>query len=401
MPKLKYEVNLTTEEIAQLHGIVHKGNNQSEKTIMHANVLLNTNDLNPEKKTDREIAEIFNISKTTVSQIRKTYATAGIESALYRKTRLTPPIISKITGDFEAHVIAKALSPAPSGRARWTLRLLAEHCIDNKYLIEVSHTGIAQMLNTNEVKPHLSKYWCIPKANDASFVAHMEDVLSVYQIPYNPLIPVICMDEKPIQLLDEVRSRIAAKPLRTSPDTDLPKPGSNEKIDSEYVRCGHGSIFIFTEPLVGWRYVEARETRTKKDFALLMYKIYRKRYSHAHKIILVADNLNTHSKVAFYETFPPNIAYELSQAFEFHYTPVHGSWLNIAECELSGLARECLGKKRINSLELLNEHLYNWQKDKNLRQQGVNWQFTAEDARVKLKRLYPTPTFSKEDILSL
>jgi hypothetical protein len=398
MPKLKYQVKLTEEEVIQLRGIVQKGNKHSAKTIMHANVLLNTNDLNSKKKTDREIAEFFNISKTTVNQIRRTYATSGMESALYRKTRLTPPIMSKITGDFEAHVIAKALSPAPSGRARWTLRLLAEHCVDDKYLIEVSHTGIAQMLNTNEVKPHLSKYWCIPKTNDASFVAHMEDVLSIYQLPYNPLVPVICMDEKPIQLLDEVRSRITAKPLRTNPDTDLPIPGISEKIDSEYVRCGHGSIFIFTEPLVGWRYVEARQTRTKRDFALLMYQIRRDRYPHAHKIILVADNLNTHSKVAFYETFPPHLAFELSQAYEFHYTPVHGSWLNIAECELSGLTRECLAKKRISSLELLNEHLHDWQKDKNMRQRGVNWQFTAEDARVKLKRLYPTPAFSVDDL---
>ena len=271
--------------------------------------------------------------------------------------------------------------------------------MENKYLVELSHTGIAEMLNTNQVKPHLSNYWCIPKTNDASFVAHMEDILGIYQLPYNPDVPVLCMDEKPIQLLDEVRKRISAKPLRTDPDTNLPKPGTNEKIDSEYVRCGHGSIFIFTEPLVGWRYVEARESRTKKDFATLMHHIRYNRYSRVKKIILVSDNLNTHNKVAFYETFPPHIAYELSQTFEFHHTPVHGSWLNIAECELSALARECLGKKRINSIKSMNEHLNDWQNDRNNRQKGVNWQFTAEDARVKLKRLYPTPTFSECDLL--
>ena len=127
MPKLKYQVQLSPEEVSRLREIVHKGNKHSARTIMHANVLLNTNDLNPAKKTDREIAEFFDISKTTVSQIRRSYAISGIDAALHRKTRLTPPIMSKITGDFEAHVIAKALSPAPKGRSNWTLQLLAEH----------------------------------------------------------------------------------------------------------------------------------------------------------------------------------------------------------------------------------------------------------------------------------
>ena len=125
-----------------------------------------------------------------------------------------------------------------------------------------------------------------------------------------------------------------------------------------------------------------------------MRQILHERYSSADRVILVADNLNTHSKTSFYEAFPPHIAYELAQAFEFHYTPVHGSWLNIAECELSSLARECLGKQRINSVEALNEILAQWEKDRNNRQKGVNWQFNTKDARIKLKRLYPTPLFN-------
>ena len=158
MPKEKYPVELTAQEMQTLLEVTHKGNANSAKKIMHANVLLNTNDLNPYKKTDREIAEIFSISKTTVNQIRKTYATEGLDATLKRKTRITAPIMSKITGDFEAQVIATALSPAPSGRARWTLRLLAEHCMDNQYLVDISHTSIGEMLNTNQVKPHLSDY---------------------------------------------------------------------------------------------------------------------------------------------------------------------------------------------------------------------------------------------------
>lgn len=396
MPREKYTVELTDGEIRMLKEMTHKGNGNSAKKIMHANILLNTNDINPAKKTDREIAEIFGISKTTVNQIRKTYAIDGIDTALNRRTRINAPILSKITGDFEAQVIATALSPAPKGRARWTLRLLAEHCMDKQYIVTISHACIGEMLNTNQVKPHLSDYWCIPKENDAAFVSCMEDVLGIYQKPYNPNIPVLCMDEKPIQFLDETRKRIGAKPLRVDPETNLPKPGTNEKIDSEYVRCGHGSIFIFTEPLASWRHVVARPTRTKGDFAFLMQKILQERYKNVDKVILIADNLNTHNKAAFYEAFPPNIAYNLAQMFEFHHTPVHGSWLNIAECELSSLARECLGKQRINCIEALNEILVYWEQDRNARQKSVNWQFTTQDARTKLKRLYPTPMFNED-----
>jgi transposase len=360
---------------------------------MHANILLNTNDLNATKKDNRKIAEIFDISATTVNQVRKTYAISGLEAALNRKTRLTPPIVSKITGDIEAQLIAMSLSPAPKGYASWTLRLLAEHCMERKLILSISHTAIGDMLNTNEVKPHLSKYWCIPKENDAHFVANMEDVIGIYHRPYNPKVPVICMDEKPIQLLGEARERIAAKPLRLDPDTGLPKPGEVEKLDSEYVRMGTASIFMFTEPLGGWRHTVARSSRKKGDFAFMVRHISENHYPHVEKIILIGDNLNTHNAASFYEAFPPKTAYTLSQKFEFHYTPKHGSWLNIAEAELSSLAIQCLGNQRIASIECLNEALLSWETDRNSRQKGVNWRFTAEDARIKLKRLYPTPIF--------
>jgi len=393
MPKEKYKVELSEEEKTKLREITRKGNKNSANIIMHANVLLNTNDLNPTRRTDREVSEIFGISKTTVTAIRQTYAENGIEAALNRKTRLTPANASKITGEFEAQVISAALSPAPEGRANWTLRLLAEHCMEKKYIVSISHTAIGELLNTNEVKPHLSKYWCIPKENDAHFVAHMEDVLGIYQREYNPKIPVICMDEKPIQLLDEVYERITAKPLRTDPDTGFVKRGELEKIDFQYERCGVASIFVFTEPLAGWRYVKALNRRTKGDFAMMIKEIGDTFYPNVERLILIADNLNTHNISSFYEAFPPSVAYQLAQKFEFHYTPIHGSWLNIAECELSSLAVQALGKNRINSVGLLNEILSDWQNDRNSRQKGVNWQFTADDARIKLNRLYPKPIF--------
>ena len=223
----------------------------------------------------------------------------------------------------------------------------------------------------------------------------MEDVLDIYQRDHDPRFPVICMDEKPVQLLDEIRERVAAKPLETDPDTGLPKPGKVEKIDSEYVRCGTVSIFMFTEPLGGWRHTVAMNSRKKTDFALLMRQVSEEFYPDVERIILVADNLNTHNAVSFYEAFPPEIARSLTRKFEFHYTPKHGSWLNIAEAELSSLARECLGNNRIKSTDELNERLKAWELDRNARQKGVNWQFTTKDARIKLKRLYPTPLFKE------
>ena len=394
MPQQNYTVKLSAEEKERLKSITHKGSGHSAKSIMHANILLWTDDgLMGKKKSDRELAEFFNISPTTVSQIRKLYSTEGLDAALGRKTRLTPPHISKITGDFEAQIIAAATGPVPIGRARWTLRLLAEYCEEKKYIVSISHSAVGELLNTNEVKPHLSEYWCTPKERDAEFVMNMEDVLGIYKLDYNPRIPVICMDEKPVQLLDEIRERVSAKPLEIDPDTGVTRHGKIERIDSEYVRCGTASIFMFTEPLGGWRHTVALKSRKKGDFALQMKKISDVHYTDVEKILIVADNLNIHNKAAFYEAFEPQVAYRLCQKFEFHYTPKHGSWLNIAEAELSSLSKQCLGNQRIKSIDELNETLQAWEVDRNTRQKGVNWRFTTEDARIKLKRLYPTPLF--------
>ena len=302
MPEIKYKVKLSSEEEAMLREITHKGSKNTARTILHAHILLKTNENNTEnRRNNREIAEIFDVSPTTVNQVRKIYATEGVERALHRKTRTTAPILSKITGNFEAQVIATALSPAPKGRANWTLRLLAEHCMEKNYIVSISHSAIGELLNTNEVKPHLSKYWCIPKENDAHFVAHMEDILGIYQRPYNPKIPVLCMDEKPVQLLDDTIERVNAKPMRTDPDTGLVKPGELEKIDYQYERCGVASIFVFCEPLAGWRYMEALSRRTKVDFALMIKKISDAFYPAHDKVILINDQLNTHNISSFYE----------------------------------------------------------------------------------------------------
>ena len=205
----------------------------------------------------------------------------------------------------------------------------------------------------------------------------MEDVLEVYSRPYDPARPVICMDEKPYQLLGEVREPIPAE------------PGVVEKVDSEYKREGTCSIFIFTEPLAGWRYAEALERRAKIDWAHRVKWVLDNQYPYAEKVVLVMDNLNTHVISSFYEAFPPEEAFRLAQRLEIHYTPKHGSWLDIAEIELSALAVQCLGTRRIPNIESLNKELSAWETRRNADQKSVDWHFTTDDARTKLKRLYP------------
>ena len=205
----------------------------------------------------------------------------------------------------------------------------------------------------------------------------MEDVLSVYARPYDENYPVICMDEKPVQLFANARKSLKSK------------DGRIEYEDNEYIRNGTACIFLFTEPLNGWRYADAQEHRTREDWAKQIKWLLDEQYPEATKIVLVMDNLNTHTIASLYQTFPPEEAFRLASRLEIHYTPKHGSWLDIAEIELSALGRQCIGNNRIPDLDALRNLLKPWYVDRNRKQRGVNWQFTTDDARIKLKRLYP------------
>lgn len=216
----------------------------------------------------------------------------------------------------------------------------------------------------------------IPPGQNAEFVAAMEDVLEVYRRPYHPEYPVICMDEKPIQLLEETRGPLPME------------PGHPTRHDYEYKRGGTANVFLFTEPLQGWRRVTVREQKTAVDWAWEVHDLLEEMYTYARKVIWVCDNLNVHKIASFYKAFAPEVAFRLSQRLEIHYTPKHGSWLNIAEIELSALSRQCL-QRRIPDIETLRREVTSWCKERNAGQKGVDWQFTTEDARIKLKRLYP------------
>jgi hypothetical protein len=204
----------------------------------------------------------------------------------------------------------------------------------------------------------------------------MEDVLAVYARPRDPSRPVVCMDEKPYQLVAHARDPIPAV------------PGRDRREDSEYVRCGSCSIFCWAEPLAGWRRVDAQPRRTRIDWARQVQQLLTVDYPGAQTVVLVMDNLNTHGIASLYEAFEPATAFALAQRLEIHHTPRHGSWLNIAEIELSALTRQCLDR-RIHDLDLLNRELTAWQNAVNADQRQVQWHFTTTDARTRLRHLYP------------
>jgi hypothetical protein len=205
----------------------------------------------------------------------------------------------------------------------------------------------------------------------------MEDVLEVYQRPYDPQRPVLCLDETSKQLIGEV-----AAPVPTA-------PGQVAHYDYEYVRRGVANLFMVFEPLAGQRDVEVTERRTKKDYAQCLRKLADQKYPQAQKIVLVQDNLNTHSPASLYEAFAPAEAQRLAARFEFHYTPKHGSWLDMAEIELGILGRQCLAQ-RIDNVEALRREVKAWETARDAAATKVNWQFTTTDARIKLRRLYPS-----------
>jgi hypothetical protein len=218
--------------------------------------------------------------------------------------------------------------------------------------------------------------WCIPPEQDAEFVWAMENVLEVYHRPYDERYPVICMDEKPRQLVAETRPR---RPAR---------PGCRERYDYEYRRQGTANLFLFCEPLKGWRRVQVTGRRTRQDWAQEIRRLVDEDYPEAERITLVLDNLNVHSPASLYETFAPAEARRLVEKLEIVPTPKHGSWLNMAEIELSAMEKQCL-REYTPDESALRHQVEAWQRGRNHRQMTINWQFTTADARIKLHRLYP------------
>lgn len=228
----------------------------------------------------------------------------------------------------------------------------------------------------NELRPHLREQWVIPPEQNADFVCAMEDVLEVYQRPKDPAHPLVCFDEASKQLVGHVAPAVP------------PRPGQPGREDYEYVRNGTANLFMFSAPLDGWREVKVTEQRTAIDFAYAIRDLLDVHFPKAERVTLVMDNLNTHKPASLYEAFPPEEARRLIEKLEIHYTPKHGSWLNMAEIELSALGRQCLDR-RIPDAKILKREVRTWVRERNRTRRRIDWRFRTADARIKLKRLYP------------
>jgi hypothetical protein len=273
-------------------------------------------------------------------------------------------------------VTALACSTPPEGYARWTLRLLADKVVELGWIESISHTDVGRILEKNELKPWQRKQWCIGQVTD-EFLWRMEKVLDLYEQPYDPKRPLICFDERPCQLIDDVLTPLAME------------PGKPKREDHHYERHGVCALLIAFEPLTGQRFVQIRQQRTKQDYAHFMKELAYMHYSGVEQIVLVQDNLNTHSPGSFYATFKAEEAFALAERFQMHYTPKHASWLNMVEIELSVLSRQCLDR-RIGDIQTFEHEVLVWTRKRNDQRTTIHWQFTKNDARIKLERLYHT-----------
>lgn len=333
-------------------------------------------DVNGPGWTDAQIAAAYHARVRTVEKLRERLVTEGFESVLHGKQRAHPPTPPKLDSAGEAQLIALWLGKPPAGYGQWTLRLPADQLVQLDIVTSICPETARKTLKKNGITKRMVDYWVIPPEQDAEFVAGMEEVLDTYAQPVDPQQPLVCMDEQPYQLLLETRVSLPATATHGT------------RVDYEYERNGTASIFMFAEPLSGWRSTTAREHRTKADWAQEVAHLLDTRYI-GQRITLVVDNLNTHTKGAFYTVFEPAVARAYVKRIDFVYTPKHGSWLNIAECELSALTRQCLTGRRIGQLSILQQEVAAWATCTNDQQRAVDWHFKIDDARVKLKRLYP------------
>lgn len=374
----KYIVQLTAEQHQELSQMISTGK-ASARELTHARILLKADTgLQGPGWSDVKIAEALDISAGTVARVRRHCAQRSVQEAIL-PAKASRARCRRLDGSQEAYLIALVCSAPPEGVARWTLRLLAATLVELGYVDTISHETVRQVLLSNQLKPWIKQQWCIPKQADAEFVYHMEDVLEVYTRPYDPARPQVCMDESNTQLLSQTREPLPME------------PGSPKREDYEYVREGVCNIFLACEPLTGQRFTMVAAQRTKQQWAQFIRHLSDEHYPSAQKIVLVMDNLNTHTLAALYEVFPIAEARRLAQRFEVHYTPKHGSWLNMAEIELSALDRQCLSQ-RLASFEQAEQQVAAWTARRNQRHVTINWRFTAEDASIKLKHLYPSIT---------
>ncbi len=333
----KYVVRLTAAEREQLQELVDRGRG-AKSVRQRARVLLKADQAEGVLGwTDERVAEFAEVSLSTVHRLQpSSRGTLSLDTAF----------AGRQTGGV-------------AGGRKHQPRVRASHA------------------EKNELQPHRKEQWVIPPEQNAEFVAAMEDVLEVYQRPHDPQRPLVCLDEQSKQLIKETRRPVAAA------------PGRVERRDYEYERNGTANLFMLFAPLEGWRHVKVTERRTKVDFAAVIRDLVDVHFPAAEKIVLVLDNLNTHKLSSRYEAFSPAEARRLIEKLEIHDTPKHGSWLDMAETELSILTKQCLNR-RIPDADTLIRQVAAWESARNAAHARIDWRFTTAQARIKLKRLYPS-----------
>ncbi|HEY2358493.1 MAG TPA: IS630 family transposase [Phenylobacterium sp.] len=365
---VRYRVELSQAERETLGGLLSGGRHAARK-LKRAQILLAAD----AGASDEAMAATLVVSGSTIYRTKRRFVEANLEGALSEEPR--PGAERKLSGKEEALLVATACSQPPPGRARWTLELLAGEMVTLTDHDELSRETVRRRLAENHLKPWRKDMWCIPKV-DGEYVARMEDVLDLYAETPDPDRPVVCFDESPTQLIGEVRAPIAAK------------PGQLERYDCEYRRNGTVNLFVFLDAHRPWRRVKVTERRANPDFAECMRDLVDLHYPQAPVIRVVMDNLSTHSAGALYDAFPAPEARRILKRLDFHHTPKHASWLNMVEIEIGVLRSQCLDR-RIDDKALLIAEIAAWEQRRNAEKAQINWMFTTQKARVKLRKAYP------------
>jgi transposase len=366
---IRYWGDLNEAEHTQLAALLNGGTHAVRK-IKRAQILLAAD----AGVSDERIASSVSVGVSTVYRTKRRFVEGNLELALSEEAR--PGASRKLSGKETALLVATACSTPPAGHKRWTLELLAGEMVRLTEHADLSRETVRRRLGEDDLKPWRRKMWCIPKV-DGSYVARMEDVLD-HAEPADPKRPVVCFDETPTQLIGEVRQLIPAR------------PGQPERYDYEYKRNGTANLFMFLDAHQSWRHVKVTEQRTAQDFAACMRDLADLHYPDAALIRVVQDNLSTHTAGALYEAFPAPEVHRILQRLEFHYTPKHASWLNMAEIEISVLHGQCLDR-RIGERDALKAEIEAWERQRNASGARIHWRFTPEKARDKLARAYPHP----------
>ena len=375
---IRYRVELSEVERGELQAML-RGGKQAARRLKRAQILLAAEAGVP----DETIAKSLGIGGSTVYRTKRRFVEGNLDGALNEEPR--PGAARKLSGQEEALLVATACANPPQGRARWTIELLAGEMVRMTEHDSLSRETVRRRLAENELKPWRQKMWCVPEV-DGEYVARMEDVLDLYAEAADPQRPVVCFDESPTQLIGEVRQPIPAT------------PGQVERVDCEYRRNGTANLFVILDAHRPWRRVKVTERRTAEDFAACMRELADIDFPEAETIRVVMDNLSTHTPGSLYEAFPAPEAHRLVRRLEFHFSPKHASWLNMAEIEIGVLKGQCLDR-RLDNRERLEREVAAWQHQRNAAGARITWMFTTDKARTKMGRAYPKPNDIRDQLV--